>query len=79
MNRDGKTHLDTLVAAETVQLVQEFQHCPLHLTVTTLLGVKSFGTNSIQLINEDNSWRLLFGELEGIPDQLRTIANEHLH
>ena len=35
--------------------------------------------NGIQLINEDNGWRFLLGQGKGIPDQLGTIPNKHLH
>lgn len=38
-----------------------------------------FGANGIQLINEDDRWRLLLGQGKGITDQFGTIPNEHLH
>ena len=37
------------------------------------------GANGIQLINEDDRWSFLLGQGEGIPDQLGTISDEHLH
>lgn len=37
------------------------------------------GADGIQLINEDDGWSFLLGEGKGIPDQLGTIPDEHLH
>ena len=76
--REG-TDLDSLVAAETVELVQELKHRPLHLTVTALLRIEPLGADSVQLVDEDDGWCLLLRELERIPNQLGTVTNEHLH
>ena len=34
------THLDVIVGTETIQLVEQLQHSPLHLSVTFLLTGK---------------------------------------
>lgn len=73
------TRLDALVTTEPVQLVQELKHCPLHFTVTGFLGVKPLGTNGIQLVDKDNCGRLLFCQLECVPDEFRAVTDEHLH
>ena len=60
------TYLDTFVTAESIQLVQKFQHGMLDSTVTTLLGIETFRTNSVQLVNKDDGRGLLFGKFKGI-------------
>ena len=72
-------YLDPFIAAETIQLVEKLEHRPLHLAVTALLGIKPLRTDGVQLVNEDNSGCFLLCELERVPDQLRTVTNEHLH
>lgn len=37
------------------------------------------GADGIQLINEDDGWSFLLGQGKGIPDQLGTIPDKHLH
>ena len=37
------------------------------------------GADGIQLIDEDDGWSFLLGQGKGIPDELGTIPNEHLH
>lgn len=32
-------NLDAIIAAESIQLVEQLQHCPLHLTVSTNFAV----------------------------------------
>ena len=76
--REG-TDLDSLVAAETVELVQELKHRPLHLTVTALLRIEPLGADSVQLVDEDDGWCLLLRELERVTDELRAVADVHLH
>lgn len=36
-------------------------------------------TNGIQLVNEDNGRRLFLGQSEGVPHQLGSVPDEHLH
>jgi hypothetical protein len=63
---------------EPVELIEQLQHCSLHLSVARLLAVKSLRPNRIQLINEDNRRRLLLRQGERIAHQLRPVADEHL-
>ena len=55
-----KKYLDICVTRKAIQLIQQFQHSSLDLSVTTLVTVKSLGTDGINLINEHNAWWLLF-------------------
>jgi hypothetical protein len=45
------TYLDPLIAREPIKLIQQLQHCPLHLSITALVRVKSFRSDSIELID----------------------------
>lgn len=76
--RQKGTHLDSTIARETIQLVQQLQHCPLHFPITTLIAVKPLCSDSIQLVDEDDSRRLLFGKFESVADEFRTITEIHL-
>ncbi len=64
---------------EPVQLIEQLQHCPLHLPVARLLAVEPLRTNRIQLIDKDNRRRLFLRQRESIAHQLRPVADEHLH
>ena len=46
--------LDAILAAETIKLIQQFQHGPLHLPVTRKLRIEALGSDCIQLVNEDD-------------------------
>lgn len=74
-----KAYLNSLIATESIKLVEQLQHRPLHLPVTTLLGIESFCANCIQLVDEYDSGGFLLGQLEGVSHQFRTISNEHLY
>jgi hypothetical protein len=63
---------------EPVELIEQLQHSPLHLPVARLLAVKPLRPNRVQLIDKDNSRRLLLRQREGVPHQLRPVADEHL-
>lgn len=76
--KDKSTHLDSTITRETIQLVQQLQHCPLHFPITTLIAVKPLCSDSIQLVDEDDSRRLLFGKFESVADKFRTITEIHL-
>lgn len=79
MKEERNRNLNSLVAAKPVKLVKELQHRSLNFTITALLRVETLGTNSIQFVDEDDGGGLLFGKFESVPNQLRTVTNEHLH
>ena len=54
---------------ETVKYTQSISSPPLPKVLT----------NGIQLINEDNGRRLFLGQSEGVPHQLGSVPDEHLH
>jgi hypothetical protein len=74
----GGTNLDALVAAKTVELIQQLQHRPLHLTIATLLRVEPLRADGVQLVDEDDGGSLLFRQLERIADQFSAVTDEHL-
>lgn len=74
-----KEDLDIGVAREAIQLIEELKHGPLHFPVSALVTVKPLGANGIDLVNEHNARRLLFGQSKGISDKLGSVSDEHLH
>ncbi len=50
----GGEDLDAVVGREAVQLVEEFEHGPLHFAVAALLGVEAFGADGVELVDEDD-------------------------
>jgi hypothetical protein len=79
MARRDCTDLDPLITPETIHLVQQLQHSPLHLPVSTLITIEPLRPNRIQLINEDDSGCLLLGEEERVTEDGGTLSNEHLN
>lgn len=49
------SHLDLVVAAEAVKLVEQFKHGPLHLPVPRLLSSEPLCADRVQLVDEDDS------------------------
>jgi hypothetical protein len=47
----GCNDFDVSVGREPVELIQEFQHCSLNLTIPSLLRVETFGS----FMNKDSS------------------------
>mmetsp|Transcript_7187 Transcript_7187/g.15374 ORF Transcript_7187/g.15374 Transcript_7187/m.15374 type:complete len:342 (-) Transcript_7187:476-1501(-) len=74
-----RNHLNPIITAKPIQLIQQLQHRPLHLAVSTQLRIKPLGAHRVQLINEDNRGRFLLCQLKRVPYQLRAVSNEHLH
>ena len=75
----NEAYLDAVIAPKSIQLVQEFQHRSLHLTVTTLLRVETFRANGVKFIDENDSRGLFFGQRKCITNKLGTITDEHLN
>lgn len=48
------THLDLVVAAEPVKLIEQLKHGPLHLPVSRLLSSKPLRPDRIQFVDEDD-------------------------
>ena len=76
--RETITHLDPVVRSETVELVQQFEHSPLHFTVTRLVTVKPLGPDRVELVDKDDGGLVRLGEFESIPDELGAVTDEHL-
>mmetsp|Transcript_3083 Transcript_3083/g.5205 ORF Transcript_3083/g.5205 Transcript_3083/m.5205 type:complete len:212 (+) Transcript_3083:249-884(+) len=81
----GGNDLDHVIRVKSIQLTQQFQHGTLDLAITRLVAPKTFGTNSIQLVNKDNRTagctirNFLLGKFECIPNQLGSVSNKHLN
>jgi len=52
-------HLDVLLRLETIELVKQLKHSSLHLTITTGAAFQTGRANRVNLIHEDNRWRVL--------------------
>mmetsp|Transcript_18578 Transcript_18578/g.53053 ORF Transcript_18578/g.53053 Transcript_18578/m.53053 type:complete len:395 (+) Transcript_18578:636-1820(+) len=81
----GGNHLDHFVGREAVELRQQFQHRSLHFAVSRLVAAKSLRSDGVNLVDEEDGavalpgFDLCLGKLEGIPDELGAVADEHLH
>ena len=53
------TDLDVDCLIKSVHLVQQLQENPLNLSIRTRLGVKSLRGDGVDLIYEDDGWRVL--------------------
>jgi hypothetical protein len=74
----GSAYLDPLVASEPIELIQQFQHGPLNLSISRLVRVESLRSDGVELVDEDDGRCLFLGELESVSDELGTISDEHL-
>ena len=71
---------DTTVGTKTVHLGQQLVQRILPLIIGTQTGVFTSGTaNSINLINKNDAWTLVFGLLKKVPDTAGADAHEHFY
>ena len=59
----GHDDLDIASVIETIELVEKLKHSTLHLALTTRCGIVSFRTDCVDLVDEDNGWSILAGNL----------------
>jgi len=76
--KEIKAHLDVLRRLEPVQLVQQLQHRPLHLRVTSSTLVPRT-SDTINLVHEDDTRRVLPRHHEQLPDHPASLSNVLLH
>jgi len=78
IERTSHTYLDPLVATEPIELVEQFQHRPLHLPVTALLRIES-----LVPIASSSSMKMaaafFLGYWKASRTSYRTVTNERLH
>ena len=80
-----RNDLDHVVRREAIELTEKLKHGPLHLAITGLVTTEPLGTDGIDLVDEEDGTLagavldLLLGQIEGIADELGTVADEHLH
>ena len=75
----GHEYLDVASRVETVELVDEFQHRPLHFVVTAGTVVEARTTDSVNLVKEDNARLLAARHLKELSDHPCTLSNILLH
>mmetsp|Transcript_25403 Transcript_25403/g.61188 ORF Transcript_25403/g.61188 Transcript_25403/m.61188 type:complete len:296 (-) Transcript_25403:1868-2755(-) len=69
----GSDDLNANVGGEAVELVEKLEHCALDLPLPPRGRVVPFGTDRVDLVNEDNRRRALVRELEHLPHQLGAV------
>ena len=74
----GHDDLDITTVVETIELVQKLKHGTLNFTLATRCGLVTLGTDSINLINEDDTGGVLGSDLEELSHESRTIAQVFL-
>ena len=68
------TYLDIARLVEPVHLVQQLEQDTLHLTVSTCLRVEPLRGDGVNLVNEDNTWRMLLSHPEQFSYELGTVS-----
>jgi hypothetical protein len=58
---------------ETVHLVEQLQEDTLHLSIRARLRVESLRRNRVDLVNEDDTRRVLACESEDVSDHARAL------
>ena len=76
--RERNSYPDVIRTGETIELIQQLQHCSLHFTITRDVAVKSLCSNGIQLVNENDCRFFLFRKSKSITHKFGTITDEHL-
>ena len=75
----GHQHFNVSSRIETIQLVDELQHCSLHLVVATGTIVKPSTTDSVDFVEENDARLLTPRHLEELTDHPRTLTDVFLH
>lgn len=71
--------LDVGSLVETVHLVEQLQQNTLDFTIGTSLGIETLGGDGVNLIDENNGWRVLAGHTEDVADHARAFTKVLLH
>merc|ERR1719285_1356216 len=71
-------HLSVTACIKPIQLVEEFQHCPLDLSFSSAVAVVPFSPHRINLVNEYNGGTVLVCHPEQLPHQLGTVSKVFL-
>ena len=75
----GHQHFNVSSRIETIQLVDELQHCSLHLVVATGTIVKPSTTDSVDFVEENDARLLTPRHLEELTDHPCTLTDIFLH
>merc|ERR1719458_697960 len=74
----GHDHLDVFGGLEPIQLIQQFQHGPLNLTVAAATRLNPGGANGVDLVHEDDGGCVLPRHPKQLPHHPAALANELL-
>lgn len=74
----GHDNLDVRGLVKAVHLVQKLEENTLNFTIGAGLSIETFGCDGVDLVDEDNTWRVLASHAEDIADHTRTLAEVFL-
>jgi hypothetical protein len=72
-------NLDVSSRIKSVQLIDQFQHGPLHFIVTTGSIIETSSTNSVNFIEKDDTGLLAPSHLEQLSDHPGAFSDIFLH
>ena len=71
-------HLDIFGCLKAIQLIEELQHGPLHLRVSSAPGLNSGGANGVDFVHEDDGRSVFSGHHEQLPYHPGALSDELL-
>ena len=60
-------------------MVKQLQHSSLNFSISRLVIVEPFGSDGVDLVDENDSGSFFFGHGKGISDHFGTISDIHLN
>ena len=72
-------HFDIPSRVESIQLVDQLQHGPLHFIIATRTVVESCSADSVDFVKEDDTSFLAPGHFEEFADETSTFTDVFLH
>jgi hypothetical protein len=75
----GHDDLDVTARIETVELVDELKHRPLHFVITAGSIVETRAADGVDFVEEDNAGLLGASHLEQLPHHPRSLTDVLLH
>jgi hypothetical protein len=62
-----------------IEVVQQLKHSSLHFPVSAFVVVETLSSDCVDLVDENDCWRFLFCQGEGIADHFGSVSDVHLH
>jgi len=75
----GHDDFDVDGLIEAVHLIEELQEDSLHFSVGAGLSVESLRRDRVDLVDEDDRWRIFFGQSEHVSNHPRSLSEIFLH